>query len=62
MKQLDGLLGKSKGRFATGDQLTIADLQYYYEVTNLIVYERPFDEYENVKRWFGVVREVKEVR
>jgi glutathione S-transferase len=61
MKELELLLAQSNTDFVAGNRLTIADLQYYFEITNLIVYEVKFDQFQLVSAWFKRVESVKEV-
>lgn len=41
-----------------GDQLSIADLQYFFEITNYTVYERSFSHFKLVSQWSTRVLEV----
>ncbi len=50
IKQLDQLLEGKK--YICGDMVTIADLLLFFEVTNMVTYELPYEKYTNVKRWF----------
>lgn len=46
----------------TGEQLTIADLQYFFEITNYTVYERSFSHFKLISQWFARMLEVPEVK
>lgn len=39
--------------------MTIADFQLFYEITNFIVYEKKFDEYALIDRWYKNVSEIE---
>ena len=41
--------------------MTIADLQFFFEMTNLIMYQREFNAYGEVYRWWERMLQVKEV-
>ena len=45
MQELQNLFSINKTKYAVGDDITIADLQYFFEITNLIVYEKDFSKY-----------------
>lgn len=60
--KFDELLGKCGTRFLTGEKLSIADLLFYYEMTNLIYWGLDHEKYKNIKRWFAEVYKVQEVK
>lgn len=49
-------------KFVAGNSLTIADLQYFFELTNMIYYEKPFSDYQLTTGWYNRVAEVDEVK
>jgi len=59
---LDNVLEIQKSPYLAGDYLTIADLQFFHEVTNMLVYEMPFSQYENVTAWYNRILMVEEVK
>ena len=48
LQELENLFLINKTKYAAGDDLTIADLQYFFEITNLIVYEKDYSKYSLV--------------
>jgi glutathione S-transferase len=56
------LLKHSGTKFVAGDSLTIADLQYFFEMTNMIYYEKTFSDYQLTTSWYNRVAEVDEVK
>lgn len=59
---LEAQLKQSKRKYLAGDRPSIADLLYFFEMTNLILYEIPFDHFTHVFAWFNRVLEVPEVK
>lgn len=53
IKKFDELLSINKTRFLTGDKLSIADLLFFYEITNLTYFGYEHQEYPEIKRWFS---------
>lgn len=47
-QDLENLFSINKTKYAASDDLTIADLQYFFEITNLILYEKDFSKYSLV--------------
>jgi glutathione S-transferase len=45
-----------------GKNVTIADLQYFFEITNLIVYGKDFAKFALVNQWFTRMLEIEEVK
>ena len=62
LKTLETTLAEGKTTFIAGDHLTIADLQIFHEVTNLLIYEIPFNNYTAITAWFNAVLAVPEAR
>lgn len=60
--KLDEVLSRNKTRFLAGDRLSIADLLFYYEMTNLVYWGLSHDKHEHVRKWFVEVYKVKEVK
>jgi glutathione S-transferase len=56
------LLKASGSQYVAGDNFSIADLQYFFELTNMIVYEKSFSQYKLITSWYNRVAEVPEVR
>lgn len=50
--ELQQQLTHSKTRFLAGNTLTIADLLFFFETTNLVLYELTLDEFPTLKGWF----------
>jgi glutathione S-transferase len=50
--KFDELLAQGGTRFLAGEKLSIADLLFYYEMTNLVYWGLDHEKYTNVKRWF----------
>ncbi len=42
LKDFEALLKQGGTEYVAGNFLSIADLQYYFELTNMVVYEKPF--------------------
>lgn len=59
---LEGFLTKREGGFLTGANLTIADLQIFFEATDEIITGHNFDSYPHVKAWYEKVQNVPEVK
>ena len=60
--EFEQLLKHNNTPFVAGDSLTIADLQYYFELTNMILYEKSFSQYTLISTWYHRVAEVPEVK
>lgn len=60
LKLFDRLL--SKRTYAAGENLTIADLLLFFELTNLMLYKKSWSEHTNVDAWFKRVYAVSEVK
>lgn len=41
--------------FLAGDSLSIADLLYYFELTNMIVYDKGFASHKLITSWYNRV-------
>ena len=60
--KLDEQLALNKTRFIAGEKLTIADLLFFFEVTNLIYFDLTHDTFPAVRRWFEEVYQVEAVK
>ncbi len=59
---MDLILSKIKTKFLCGDKPSIADLLIYFEMTNLIYYEKSHEQYKHVSLWFKNVYSIPEVK
>lgn len=48
--------------YVAGDSLTVADLLFFFELTNLMLYKMDWSKYTNVDNWFKRVYAVPEVK
>ena len=62
IKKFDELLSLKKTKFLVGDKLSIADLLFFYELTNLTYFGQDHENYPQIKRWFGEVYNIPEVK
>lgn len=62
IKKFDELLSLNPGKYLCGDKLSIADLLFFYELTNLTYFGLDHEKYPQVKRWFVEVYRIKEVK
>lgn len=62
VKEFEAFLQTGGTDFVAGDRLTIADLQFYFELTNFTYYEKSFADYKLTTSWFNRVGEVPEVK
>ena len=62
LELLEKYLLLSKYQYFTGNELTIADLQLYYEVTNLVMLNITLEEYPHLDRWFKLISNIEEVK
>jgi glutathione S-transferase len=46
LELLDSILNKHQTTFIAGETLSIADIQIFHEITNLLIYEIPFSNYK----------------
>jgi glutathione S-transferase len=53
IEKLNSLLAISRNKFIAGDSVTIADLLFYHELTNLVYFGLDHDNYPEVKRWYA---------
>ena len=53
IQKFDELLSLKKTTFLVGDKLSIADLLFFYEMTNLTYFGQDHEKYSQIKRWFG---------
>ena len=61
VKELDGILARS-GKYVAGKDITIADLLFYFELTNYKLYNLEWSQYKNVDEWFKLVYAIPEVK
>ena len=61
MDLLEEFLTKSASDYLTGNELTIADLQIFYELTDLISMQLNWDSYPKISAWYDRIDKVKEV-
>jgi len=47
--------------FVAGNRVTIADLLYFYELTNLKYYKMGLEDYKWIKKWAERMEKIKEV-
>ncbi len=62
LQTLDDLLAKQTGDFVTGSDLTIADLQLFFEFTDLTAMRYKTEKYVNVNKWLEAVSAVPAVK
>lgn len=62
IKEFEELLKHQGTAFVAGDKLTVADLQYYFELTNMTYYEQSFSDFQLTSNWYNRVGEVSEVK
>ena len=62
IKKFDEILSVNKTRFLTGDKLSIADLLFFYEMTNLTYFGYEHEKYPEIKRWFSEVYKIPEIK
>lgn len=61
IKTLNDILKRNNTKFICGDQLNIADLLIFFELTNVYYYGESIEEFKEVSKWFEHVYNVKEV-
>ena len=61
-RELDELLGASKGKFLIDDELTVADLSVFTELTCADQFGIKVDKFPNVLKFYEEVRKVEEVK
>ena len=57
----EAILAKHEGDFVVNNEPTIADLQLFFELTDLIVAKIPFDTYLEISKWYGKMLAIPEV-
>jgi glutathione S-transferase len=62
LEKFNELLTKNRTKFIAGDRLTIADLLFFHEMTNLVYLGVDHEKYREVKRWYAEVYQVPEVK
>lgn len=62
IRNLEKIVKDSKGPYLTGPNLTIADIQVYYQCTSEFFWERDFKAYPHIDAWMKKMMEVKEVK
>lgn len=62
LNTFDKLLAQPNGDFLVCDQPTIADLQLYFEFTDILLYRLPFDEWKNITEWYNKMSEIPEIK
>lgn len=53
---------KKGGKYLTGKNLTIADLQIFYQCTSEFFWDRDFKAYPKIDAWMGRMLKIKEVK
>ena len=59
---LDDILAIGNCSFIAGNSLTIADLLFFHETTNMLVYSLPFAQYKHLSAWYERVLAVPEIK
>ena len=65
LKKFDDYFGKHKGKFAVGDQPTVADFQLYAYIDAGLVLDGAralLDKYSNVKRFVETIQKLPEIK
>lgn len=62
LSTFEAILAKHDGDFIVNNEPTIADLQLFYEFTDVIPTKIPFDEYPEINKWYGKMLEIPEVK
>ena len=62
MEKFNDILTKNKTKFIAGDRLTIADLLFFHEMTNMVYLGLGQDKWPLVKQWYTDVYNVPEVK
>ena len=64
LSEFEQILKHNGSPFVAGENLSIADLLYFFELTNLIVYEKMklLSSYKLITSWYTRVSEVPEVK
>jgi glutathione S-transferase len=60
--QLEDLLNTSGGHYIGGNNLSIADFLFYYELTNLQYFKCNHDKYDRIVKWYNRIDAVPEVK
>ncbi len=55
-------MGLRGAKFIAGEKLSIADLLFYYEMTNLTYWGLDHEKYPQVARWFKEVYQIPAVK
>ena len=58
---LEGILSRN-GNFVCGDQLSVPDLLFFFELTNYLFYDKSWAHHKLVDEWFKRVYNVPEVK
>jgi glutathione S-transferase len=56
------LLGSRKTPFIAGEQVTIADLLLYFELSNVMLYKKEWSQYKNMDAWFKKMYGIPELK
>lgn len=62
ISKLNSLILQNNTKYLCGDSLSMADLLFFYEMTNLVLFGLSHDKYEGIDRWFKEVYRVEEVK
>ncbi len=62
LEKFNELLARNRTKFIAGEKLTIADLLFFHEMTNMVYFGLEHDKYREVKRWYTEVYNVPEVK
>ena len=60
--QFNDLLNIEGGQYIGGNNLSIADFLFYYQLTNLQYFKCNHDKYNGIVRWYNRVDNVPEVK
>lgn len=61
VEEFEKKLVEHEGDFLTGDQPTIADLQFFFELTDLELMSMSFEPFPVMTKWYNKVKAIKEV-
>ena len=59
IKTLNDILKRNNTKFICGNDLTIADLLIFFELTNIYYYGEKIDELKELSKWFENVYNLK---
>lgn len=62
LETFEKFLAQFEGDFVVNNQPTIADLQLFFEFTNMSMYKQTWEKYPEITKWYNKMLEIPEIK